>query len=105
MSHENSAQALGILSDPKNHPILVHCANGKASVARPRLRVSLWLAHATACDDAQRRSGCIVACLRKLVHEWSLTATLDEYSRFVGPGRPYTLDWQFIEAFQCEAIR
>lgn len=60
-------QALSIVLDTRNHPILIHCNKGK------------------------HRIGVLVACIRKL-ENWSLASTLqsliigilDEYKRFSG---------------------
>eukprot|EP01137_Pigoraptor_chileana_P014587 Opistho-2@69394 len=70
-------QALAVLLDRRNHPILIHCNKGK------------------------HRTGCLVGCLRK-VQRWSMTSVFDEYHRFAGTkGR--ILDQQFIELFDVAA--
>eukprot|EP00252_Welwitschia_mirabilis_P000678 TRINITY_DN1064_c0_g2_i2.p1 TRINITY_DN1064_c0_g2~~TRINITY_DN1064_c0_g2_i2.p1 ORF type:complete len:662 (+),score=120.07 TRINITY_DN1064_c0_g2_i2:394-2379(+) len=66
-------EALKILLDTRNHPVLIHCKKGK------------------------RRTSCLVGCLRK-VQKWCLTAVFEEYERFVGR-KPESLDLQFIEQF------
>ncbi|XP_044504029.1 tyrosine-protein phosphatase DSP1-like isoform X2 [Mangifera indica] len=50
-------EALKILLDVRNHPLLIHCKRGK------------------------HRTGCLVGCLRKL-QRWCLTSVFDEYQRF-----------------------
>ncbi|KAJ6334253.1 hypothetical protein OIU78_011200 [Salix suchowensis] len=50
-------EALQVVLDVKNHPILIHCKRGK------------------------HRTGCLVGCLRKL-QQWCLTSIFDEYQRF-----------------------
>mmetsp|Transcript_22552 Transcript_22552/g.29518 ORF Transcript_22552/g.29518 Transcript_22552/m.29518 type:complete len:310 (-) Transcript_22552:7-936(-) len=78
ISNEIVVEALQILLDPTNHPVLVHCDRGKF------------------------RTGVVTACLRK-VQGWALTATLAEYCRFAGiwaKDNPRLLDFQFIELFQ-----
>ncbi|KAJ6403967.1 hypothetical protein OIU84_012209 [Salix udensis] len=50
-------EALQLVLDVKNHPILIHCKRGK------------------------HRTGCLVGCLRKL-QQWCLTSIFDEYQRF-----------------------
>eukprot|EP00013_Stygamoeba_regulata_P006294 CAMPEP_0177630384 /NCGR_PEP_ID=MMETSP0447-20121125/1182_1 /TAXON_ID=0 /ORGANISM="Stygamoeba regulata, Strain BSH-02190019" /LENGTH=183 /DNA_ID=CAMNT_0019131787 /DNA_START=52 /DNA_END=603 /DNA_ORIENTATION=+ len=67
-------EALKVLLDKRNFPILIHCNKGK------------------------HRTGCLVGCLRK-VQRWSLTYIFDEYTRYAGTkGR--ILDQQFIELFK-----
>nr|GMD06963.1 probable tyrosine-protein phosphatase At1g05000 [Ipomoea batatas]GMD11361.1 probable tyrosine-protein phosphatase At1g05000 [Ipomoea batatas] len=50
-------EALKIVLDEKNHPLLIHCKRGK------------------------HRTGCLVGCLRK-VQRWCLTSIFDEYQRY-----------------------
>ncbi|CAM6090848.1 unnamed protein product [Calypogeia fissa] len=71
--------ALKILLDSKNHPILIHCNKGK------------------------HRTGCLVGCLRK-VQNWSLTSIFDEYRRFAGT-KVRMLDQQFIELFDISCFK
>ncbi|KAF9172174.1 Tyrosine-protein phosphatase dsp1 [Mortierella sp. AD011] len=65
--------ALAVLLDRRNHPILIHCNKGK------------------------HRTGCLIGCLRKLQH-WSHTSIFDEYRRFSHP-KSRSMDQQFIELF------
>ena len=69
--------ALHAVMDPKNHPVLIHCNQGK------------------------HRTGCLVGCLRRM-QRWSLVAICDEYRRFAG-SKSRVVDQQFIERFRCEA--
>ncbi|KAI8909100.1 tyrosine phosphatase family-domain-containing protein [Gorgonomyces haynaldii] len=66
-------EALAVLLDTRNHPILIHCNKGK------------------------HRTGCLVGCLRKIQH-WTLTSIFDEYRRFSYP-KARSMDQQFIELF------
>ncbi|XP_039049155.1 tyrosine-protein phosphatase DSP1-like isoform X2 [Hibiscus syriacus] len=50
-------EALRIVLDVRNHPVLIHCNRGK------------------------HRTGCLVGCLRKL-QRWCLSSVFDEYQRF-----------------------
>ncbi|KAH9315568.1 hypothetical protein KI387_024195, partial [Taxus chinensis] len=52
-------EALKVLLDARNHPVLIHCKRGK------------------------HRTGCLVGCLRK-VQSWCLSSIFDEYQRFAG---------------------
>lgn len=71
-------QALEVVLNPENQPILVHCNRGK------------------------HRTGCLIGCIRKL-QDWSLTMILEEYRRFAAPKiRP--LDQQFIELYDSDEI-
>ena len=62
--------------DPRNHPVLIHCNQGK------------------------HRTGCLVGCLRK-VQQWSLVAIFEEYRRFAGT-KARVVDELFIERFTFE---
>ncbi|XP_022758996.1 probable tyrosine-protein phosphatase At1g05000 isoform X2 [Durio zibethinus] len=50
-------EALKVVLDVRNHPVLIHCKRGK------------------------HRTGCLVGCLRKL-QRWCLSSVFDEYQRF-----------------------
>ncbi|XP_057441698.1 tyrosine-protein phosphatase DSP1-like isoform X2 [Lotus japonicus] len=50
-------EALKVLLDVRNHPVIIHCKRGK------------------------HRTGCLVGCYRKL-QKWCLTSVFDEYQRF-----------------------
>ncbi|KAI4325074.1 hypothetical protein MLD38_030502 [Melastoma candidum] len=50
--------AMKVILDPRNRPVLIHCKRGK------------------------HRTGCLVGCLRKL-QRWCLPSVFDEYQRFV----------------------
>lgn len=70
--------ALKIVLNPANHPILIHCNRGK------------------------HRTGCLVGCIRKL-QKWSLSMIFDEYRKFSYP-KQRPLDQQFIEMFDDDEI-
>nr|CAD1820255.1 unnamed protein product [Ananas comosus var. bracteatus] len=70
--------ALKILLDLRNHPILIHCNRGK------------------------HRTGCLVACLRKL-QSWCLTSVFEEYRRFAAD-KSRLSDMRFIEMFDVSCI-
>ncbi|KAK2763995.1 hypothetical protein FQN54_009614 [Arachnomyces sp. PD_36] len=72
-SEETILRVLRIVLDKSNHPLLIHCNKGK------------------------HRTGCIVACFRK-VQGWSLTAAITEYLKYSEP-KSRTLDRNFITAF------
>ncbi|XP_022152829.1 probable tyrosine-protein phosphatase At1g05000 [Momordica charantia] len=72
-------EALKILIDVRNHPILIHCKRGK------------------------HRTGSLVGCLRKF-QNWCLTSVFEEYQRFAGM-KSRTTDLQFIETFDIMSLR
>lgn len=78
MSHEIVADALASVMDPANHPLLIHCNQGK------------------------HRTGTLVGCLRK-VQRWSLVAIFEEYRRFAGE-KSRVVDLQFIELFDTSTL-
>ncbi|KAK9292031.1 hypothetical protein L1049_019985 [Liquidambar formosana] len=66
-------QALRVLIDVRNHPVLIHCKRGK------------------------HRTGCLVGCLRKL-QNWCLSSVFEEYQHFAG-AKSRDTDLRFIETF------
>ncbi|BGP24841.1 tyrosine-protein phosphatase OCA1 [Rhodotorula toruloides] len=78
LSEETVLQALDLILDPTNSPILVCCGQGR------------------------HRTGTVIGCLRKLQH-WALTATLEEYRRYAGP-KVRVGNEQFIEQFDVDLI-
>mmetsp|Transcript_86805 Transcript_86805/g.173292 ORF Transcript_86805/g.173292 Transcript_86805/m.173292 type:complete len:205 (-) Transcript_86805:67-681(-) len=76
---ETIRRALRALLDPRNHPLLVHCNQGK------------------------HRTGCLVGCLRR-VQRWSLVAIFDEYRRFAG-SKARVVDQQFIERINLSGLQ
>ena len=79
ISNKDITDALNLLLDTSNHPILVHCNKGK------------------------HRVGCLVGCLRRL-EGWSNASIYDEYKRFTGE-KPRLADQDFIQQFPIEQIR
>ncbi|XP_061342604.1 tyrosine-protein phosphatase DSP3-like [Gastrolobium bilobum] len=71
--------ALKVLIDEKNHPVLIHCNRGK------------------------HRTGCVVGCLRKL-RKWCLSSVYEEYQRFAGAKSRIT-DLRFLEEFDVLSLR
>jgi|EP01049_Picozoa_sp_SAG25_P012113 tyrosine-protein phosphatase SIW14 len=74
-------EALGVMLDARNHPLLLHCNKGKY------------------------RTGCVVGCYRRL-QGWPLTSTFEEYRRYAsqGGGGPRLLDQQYIELFDISRV-
>ncbi|KAG7555478.1 Protein-tyrosine phosphatase-like [Arabidopsis suecica] len=68
-----------LLTDVRNHPILIHCKRGK------------------------HRTGCLVGCLRK-VQNWCLLSVLEEYQKCAGL-KWRQRDLRFIEDFDVLRLK
>ncbi|XP_038690328.1 tyrosine-protein phosphatase DSP1 [Tripterygium wilfordii] len=80
---ETIREALRVVLDIKNHPILIHCKRGKFTL--------------------QHRTGCLVGCLRKL-QKWCLSSIFDEYQRFAAT-KARLSDQRFMELFDISSVR
>lgn len=78
ISSELITEAVKIVLDPTNQPILIHCNRGK------------------------HRTGCLVGIIRRL-QKWSLTIIFDEYRKFASP-KERAMDQQFIELYDESQI-
>ncbi|XP_044496867.1 probable tyrosine-protein phosphatase DSP4 [Mangifera indica] len=76
---ETIRQALKVVLDTRNHPVLIHCKRGK------------------------HRTGCLVGCLRKL-QRWCLSSIFDEYQRFAA-AKARVSDQRFIELFDVSSLK
>ncbi|XP_042490176.1 tyrosine-protein phosphatase DSP5-like [Macadamia integrifolia] len=72
-------EALRVLLDVRNHPVLIHCKRGK------------------------HRTGSLVGCLRKL-QNWCLSSVFEEYQRFAGV-KARVSDMRFIEMYDVSSLR
>nr|XP_043621885.1 probable tyrosine-protein phosphatase DSP4 [Erigeron canadensis] len=72
-------EALKVVLDVRNHPLLIHCKRGK------------------------HRTGCLVGCLRK-IHRWCLTSIFDEYQRFAA-AKARISDQRFMELFDASGFK
>ncbi|KAL6287280.1 hypothetical protein ACE6H2_011670 [Prunus campanulata] len=72
-------EALKVVLDVRNHPVLIHCKRGK------------------------HRTGCLVGCLRKL-QRWCLTSVFDEYQRFAA-AKARVADQRFMEMFDVSSLK
>ncbi|KAL7000024.1 Tyrosine-protein phosphatase dsp1 [Sarracenia purpurea var. burkii] len=72
-------EALKVVLDRKNHPLLIHCKSGK------------------------HRTGCVVGCLRKL-QRWCLSSVFDEYQRFAA-AKTRVSDQRFMEMFDISGMK
>ncbi|EGW34001.1 uncharacterized protein SPAPADRAFT_59413 [Spathaspora passalidarum NRRL Y-27907] len=80
ISSDLITEAIRIVLNPENQPILIHCNRGK------------------------HRTGCLVGVIRRL-QNWSLTIIFDEYRKFAAP-KERPMDQQFIELYDdTEAIK
>ncbi|KAK6265051.1 hypothetical protein SCA6_020485 [Theobroma cacao] len=76
---ETIREALKVVLDEKNHPLLIHCNRGK------------------------HRTGCLVGCLRK-VQRWCLSSIFDEYQRFAA-AKARVSDQRFMERFEVSSLK
>lgn len=76
---ETIRDALKIVLDTRNHPLLIHCKRGK------------------------HRTGCLVGCLRKL-QRWCLSSVFDEYQRFAA-AKTRVSDQRFMEVFDISNLK
>ncbi|XP_062106020.1 probable tyrosine-protein phosphatase DSP4 isoform X2 [Humulus lupulus] len=72
-------EALQVVLDVKNHPVLIHCKRGK------------------------HRTGCLVGCIRKL-QRWCLSSVFDEYQRFAA-AKARVSDQRFMELFDVSSLK
>ncbi|XP_050208050.1 tyrosine-protein phosphatase DSP1 [Mercurialis annua] len=72
-------EALKVVLDERNHPVLIHCKRGK------------------------HRTGCVVGCLRKL-QRWCLSSIFDEYQRFAA-AKARVSDQRFMELFDISSLK
>ncbi|KAJ4969069.1 hypothetical protein NE237_015770 [Protea cynaroides] len=72
-------EALRVLLDARNHPVLIHCNRGK------------------------HRTGSLVGCLRKL-QNWCLSSVFKEYQQFAGV-KARISDMRFIQMFDVSSLR
>ncbi|KAH7545273.1 probable tyrosine-protein phosphatase DSP4 isoform X1 [Ziziphus jujuba] len=75
---ETIREALKVVLDMGNHPLLIHCKRGK------------------------HRTGCLVGCLRRL-QRWCLSSIFDEYQRFAA-AKARVSDQRFIELFDISSL-
>jgi protein tyrosine/serine phosphatase len=85
---ESMAQALGLLLNESNHPILVHCNKGKVSCSIVNSTPSLQYKH---------RTGCVIGCYRKMCGH-KLDIIIDEYRTYAGI-KARALDEKYIQDF------
>nr|CAD1831698.1 unnamed protein product [Ananas comosus var. bracteatus] len=76
---ETIREALKVVLDVRNHPVLIHCKRGK------------------------HRTGCVVGCLRKL-QRWCLSSIFDEYQRFAA-AKARISDQRFMELFDISSLK
>ncbi|GMN53791.1 hypothetical protein TIFTF001_022923 [Ficus carica] len=84
---ETIREALKVVLDVRNHPVLIHCKRGKM----------------VCCSDCQHRTGCLVGCIRKL-QKWCLSSIFDEYQRFAA-AKARVSDQRFMELFDVSSLK
>ncbi|TKY56973.1 tyrosine-protein phosphatase [Spatholobus suberectus] len=72
-------EALKVVLDIRNHPVIIHCKRGK------------------------HRTGCLVGCYRKL-QKWCLSSVFDEYQRFAA-AKARVSDQRFVELFDISSLK
>ncbi|OIW02759.1 hypothetical protein TanjilG_29535 [Lupinus angustifolius] len=72
-------EALKVLLDVRNHPVIIHCKRGK------------------------HRTGCLVGCYRKM-QKWCLSSVFDEYQRFAA-AKARVSDQRFVELFDISSMK
>ncbi|CAL0317598.1 unnamed protein product [Lupinus luteus] len=72
-------EALKVLLDVRNHPLIIHCKRGK------------------------HRTGCLVGCYRKM-QKWCLSSVFDEYQRFAA-AKARVSDQRFVELFDISSMK
>ncbi|RCV08543.1 hypothetical protein SEVIR_1G341600v4 [Setaria viridis] len=75
---ETIREALKVILDVRNQPVLIHCKRGK------------------------HRTGCVVGCLRKL-QKWCLSSVFDEYLHFAA-AKARSTDQRFMELFDASSL-
>lgn len=76
---ETIREALKVVVDEKNRPLLIHCKRGK------------------------HRTGSLVGCLRKL-QKWCLTSIFEEYQRYAAE-KARVSDLRFMELFDISGFK
>ncbi|KAK3155403.1 hypothetical protein QOZ80_2BG0202860 [Eleusine coracana subsp. coracana] len=71
-------EAIKVILDVRNQPVLIHCKRGK------------------------HRTGCVVGCLRKL-QKWCLSSVFDEYLHFAA-AKARSTDQRFMEQFDASSL-
>ncbi|KAL3630898.1 hypothetical protein CASFOL_023882 [Castilleja foliolosa] len=72
-------EALKVVVDERNHPVLIHCLGGK------------------------HRTGCLVGCFRKF-QNWGLPAILKEYKQFAGV-MSREIDLAFLKRYDAPCLK
>ncbi len=98
MSEDVVVQALGLILDRENYPLMVMCNLGRHRTGPPARAVS-----APPGSGRPGAAGTVVGCLRKL-QRWNLTSIFEEYRRYAG-SKVRLLNEQFIELFDTDLVR
>jgi len=119
MSEDVVVQALGIILDTDNYPLMIMCNLGRhrtGTLPHALLRCR-WVRRDAACPHpwsaprslarafcrGRSRAGTVVGCLRKL-QRWNLSSIFEEYRRYAG-SKVRLLNEQFIELFDTDLVR
>ncbi|XP_059066003.1 probable tyrosine-protein phosphatase DSP4 isoform X1 [Cryptomeria japonica] len=103
-------EALKVLLDVRNHPVLIHCKRGKVKyyasqfiLVKPRETICFYTFPLLPLSFVQHRTGCLVGCFRK-VQSWCLSSIFNEYQRYAGLKARH-LDQQFIDLFDASSFK
>lgn len=98
ITEEAVLQALDLILNPSNYPMMIMCNLGRHRTGKNRVHVSF--------DCKEKPTfyyvGTIVGCMRKL-QRWNLTSIFEEYRRYAGP-KVRLLNEQFIELFDTDLV-
>ncbi|KAH1129273.1 hypothetical protein J1N35_000651 [Gossypium stocksii] len=96
-------EALNVVLDVRNHPVLIHCNRGKVcEICSSAIYMTKRFEFYNVVLSFQHRTGCVVGCLRKL-QRWCLTSVFDEYQRFAA-AKARVSDQRFMELFDVSSV-
>uniref|UniRef100_M1CLJ6 Uncharacterized protein n=2 Tax=Solanum tuberosum TaxID=4113 RepID=M1CLJ6_SOLTU len=71
---------LRVITDERNHPVLVHCKRGK------------------------HRTGCVVGCLRRKLQNWCLDVVVEEEFKHFAGAKWRETDLKILESFDVQIL-
>ncbi|KAA3459194.1 putative tyrosine-protein phosphatase [Gossypium australe] len=96
-------EALNVVLDVRNHPVLIHCNRGKVrEICSSAIYMTKRFEFYNVVLSFQHRTGCVVGCLRKL-QRWCLSSVFDEYQRFAA-AKARVSDQRFMELFDVSSV-
>lgn len=95
------AAILQVVHDERNHPMLIHCNQGRVSPISDWYPLNLFENHQLIFP--KHRTGCVVALVRKL-QNWDLSRILEEYKTYAAP-KIRDCDVDYVTKFQVADIQ